>query len=406
MALARIISNSRECVRELAVNLLDRGYAVEIVSPEAIPDNFADLELRVESDIPAFLTGSAEVHNGERSTSLQFVHHLKTPMPHFNRRPPGSGAPAAFKTESAPFRESHVVASAEQKVAEKGEVPLSSRKAREVAAIPSVPVAPNAKQDVIEEVEVAPSAANAPAPSHIKPEILTAAADVTPSIMVPEQLPAAPQGTKEPSKFAIKIIIPKSKSASKRISRRGGWFWRAALTSFGVLMAALGLGLGTTRLGGTAALSNHDASGAAVVAGVDNQPSSLVVAPIAPMTNSPAPVPATSAIAPSSPARPATSAVVTSGKQEAKPAVLATAAAASPRNAAAATRAKVASAKSHHAKARRHVDDVVAPDTVTYFDEGAKPVRVERFTHHPATPAKHDGAVAASKTGVNDRTVP
>ena len=48
MALARIITRSHTCSRELALDLLARGYAVEIVSPDEIPENLADLELRVE----------------------------------------------------------------------------------------------------------------------------------------------------------------------------------------------------------------------------------------------------------------------------------------------------------------------------------------------------------------------
>jgi hypothetical protein len=50
MTLARIITHSNLCARELAFHLLGRGYAVEIVSPDSIPDNFADLELRVDAD--------------------------------------------------------------------------------------------------------------------------------------------------------------------------------------------------------------------------------------------------------------------------------------------------------------------------------------------------------------------
>jgi hypothetical protein len=88
MALARIITRSQTCSRELALDLLARGYAVEIVSPDAIPDNLADLELRVEEDPGNQLVANVATHNGERSASLDFVHYLKTPMPDFVRRPP------------------------------------------------------------------------------------------------------------------------------------------------------------------------------------------------------------------------------------------------------------------------------------------------------------------------------
>lgn len=87
MPLARIISRSAECSRELALDLLARGYTVEIVSPDRIPDNFADLELRVDAAPGDQLIASVEAHNGNRSSSLDFVHHLKAPMMDFIRRP-------------------------------------------------------------------------------------------------------------------------------------------------------------------------------------------------------------------------------------------------------------------------------------------------------------------------------
>src|SRR4029077_5781176 len=88
MALARIITRSQPCSRQLALDLIARGYAVEIVSPDSIPDNLADLELRVEEDPGNQLVASVEAHNGERSASLEFLHYLKAPMPDFIRRPP------------------------------------------------------------------------------------------------------------------------------------------------------------------------------------------------------------------------------------------------------------------------------------------------------------------------------
>jgi hypothetical protein len=88
MALARIITRSHTCSRQLAFDLIARGYAVEIVSPDAIPDNLADLELRVEEDPGNQLVANVEAHNGEHTASLEFLHHLKAPMPDFIRRPP------------------------------------------------------------------------------------------------------------------------------------------------------------------------------------------------------------------------------------------------------------------------------------------------------------------------------
>ena len=87
MALARIITRSHACSRELALDLLARGYTVEIVSPEAIPDSLADLELRVDNAGDQ-LVANVTAHDGDRSTSLEFLHHLKAPMGDFIRRVP------------------------------------------------------------------------------------------------------------------------------------------------------------------------------------------------------------------------------------------------------------------------------------------------------------------------------
>src|SRR5260370_20275708 len=87
MALARIITRSHAGSRELALDLLARGYAVEIVSPDKIPENIADLELRIDTGLADRLTATVEAHDGERSASLEFVHYLKAPMVDFIRRP-------------------------------------------------------------------------------------------------------------------------------------------------------------------------------------------------------------------------------------------------------------------------------------------------------------------------------
>src|ERR1700757_2865706 len=102
MALARIITRSNACSRELALDLLGRGYAVEIVSPDSVPDDLADLELRVEEDPGNHLVASVEAHNGEHTAALEFLHYLKAPMPDFVRRPPElhEAAPSSEKPVS------------------------------------------------------------------------------------------------------------------------------------------------------------------------------------------------------------------------------------------------------------------------------------------------------------------
>jgi len=103
MALARIITRSHLCSRELALDLIARGYAVEIVSPDSIPDNLADLELRVEEDPGNQLVASVAAHNGEHSASLEFLHYLKAPMPDFIRRPPEAHEAAHLPEPSVSF---------------------------------------------------------------------------------------------------------------------------------------------------------------------------------------------------------------------------------------------------------------------------------------------------------------
>ena len=88
MALARIITRSDNCSRELALSLLDRGYAVEIVTPDEVPGNFADLELRVEATSCERLTASVIARNGEYSATLDFVGHLKVPTSNAVLTPP------------------------------------------------------------------------------------------------------------------------------------------------------------------------------------------------------------------------------------------------------------------------------------------------------------------------------
>src|ERR1700675_435153 len=113
MPLARIITRSRPCSRQLAFDLLARGYAVEIVSPDSIPDNLADLELRVEEDPGNQLVASVEAHNGGRTASLDFLHYLKAPMPDFIRRPPDPH-------QAVPFPEPPVSFNAEQSAEDVG----------------------------------------------------------------------------------------------------------------------------------------------------------------------------------------------------------------------------------------------------------------------------------------------
>src|SRR3984885_631446 len=107
MALARIITRSETCSQELALVLVARGYTVEIVSPDKVPNNIADLELRVDAGSGDELVANVEAHRGERTASLKFVHHLKAPLLDFPSRPSefgdaadSPGEPVSFTTGS------------------------------------------------------------------------------------------------------------------------------------------------------------------------------------------------------------------------------------------------------------------------------------------------------------------
>jgi len=88
MPVARIITRSETCARQLALDLIARGYAVEVVAPDSVPGDFADLELRVEEDSGNRLVARVEARNGGRSASLDFVHHLRAPLADFEPRAP------------------------------------------------------------------------------------------------------------------------------------------------------------------------------------------------------------------------------------------------------------------------------------------------------------------------------
>lgn len=259
MSLARIISRSHQCSRELALDLLARGYAVEIVSPDAIPDNFADLELRVEADASNELTATVEVREGAHATSLDFIHHLKASMGDFVRRPPETSQTAYFPAQPVSFN-------AEQGVTEDVELPSENWRPPE-AACPSLEVPPHSEES---------------------------ACLITP----PEQLPPPTKEQEKHARRGVTIIIHRSKPKQTGTPRSRGWFWRAVMTWAAVMVLALVLGRGIRR-GGTASV-NH---------GSQNGPAKTTV-PDANLLTNPAPEHAAAPVAVPTPA----------GKSEAKPA--------------------------------------------------------------------------------------
>ncbi|HMD17145.1 MAG TPA: hypothetical protein VKH18_10800, partial [Terriglobales bacterium] len=239
MALARIITRSHPCSRELALDLLARGYAVEIVSPEKIPDNIADLELRVDTGPGDQLIASVEAHNGEHSASLEFLHHLKAPMVDFIRRSPEPRASLHPSEETVrlnpePSEDVELSADAPQLaatiVSPMVETPVDARRdpgfdiivgARLVlptAPLPSPPVEPRGYFAIDESIDES-------------------------------MIDGAP--------IAERAMAPPTRQSRRRV-RPAGWFW-AALTFAGVVLLALVLAFGLRQTGKTSAHSSEAA---------------------------------------------------------------------------------------------------------------------------------------------------
>jgi len=254
MALARIITRSHSCSRQLAFDLIARGYAVEIVSPDSIPDNLADLELRVEEDPGNQLVASVEAHNGERTASLEFVHYLKAPMPDFIRRPP----PEPHK--EVHFPEPPVSFNAEQS-AEDVELRADAPQQVSTAVSPTAKILDDSKLD--SELDRKPDS--------VEGARLILQPDPLPSLPVdpPGQDGVEVSTTARPmiakqmiAKLAIaKLAIARTVREWKWRDLPAGWsFWRIALTVLSAVLLALVLGFGMRRTGRASAAQNSAAA--------------------------------------------------------------------------------------------------------------------------------------------------
>jgi hypothetical protein len=255
MALARIITRSRPCSRQLAFDLLARGYAVEIVSPDSIPDNLADLELRVEEDPGNQLVASVEARNGERSASLEFVHYLKAPMPDFIRRPP----PEPHK--EVHFPEPPVSFNAEQ--SDEGvELPAHAPPQVSTALSPTAKILDDSKLDPELSPEEGAGLILQPdpllslpvdPPGHDAVEVSTMARP-----MIAKQIIAKPMIAKL---MIAKLAIARTVREWEWRDIPAGWsFWRIALTVASAVLLALVLGFGMRRTGRASAAQNSAAA--------------------------------------------------------------------------------------------------------------------------------------------------
>jgi hypothetical protein len=270
MALARIITRSRLCSRQLAFDLLARGYAVEIVSPDSIPDNLADLELRVEEDPGNQLVASVEARNGERSASLEFVHYLKAPMPDFIRRPP----PEPHKVVH--FQEQPVVLRVERSD-EEVELPADAPPQVSTAVSQTAKILGASKLDPELSPEEGAGLILQPdpllslpvdPPGHDAVEVSTMARPMIAKQLIAKQIMAKLTIAKQAMAKLTMAKLTMAKLAIARTVREWEWrdipagwsFWRIALTVLSAVLLALVLGFGMRRTGRASAAQNSAAT--------------------------------------------------------------------------------------------------------------------------------------------------
>ncbi len=416
MALARIITRSQACSRELALDLLSRGYAVEIVSPDSVPDNIADLELRVEEDPGNQLVASVEAHNGARSASLDFVHHLKVPMADFVRRPPDSVATESGKPETGARETVETVCVPEIRLVEEPGI-FSERSLENHEVIAGV------SQSDVESVSAATPVLLESHPAEASrpkfPEEETVFSFSLPDVA---QSQPAEKTTTECSSFVEEASAGDSSETGEPVlaptvdgqgtagpaeySHRlvASWRWRAALTFASMVLLAVLVMFGWRLTGTSARISGALAAGKATTpATVANSLTGAKSASATPTdaarvqgNGSNSSISSPSAISSDSTASslatfPASKSAGNSD-HTAKPSAAAHAESAGVTNSAL-TKKTVGAAASH-----RNNDELIARDTVTYLDERYKPATKAHAAKHPPRPAhkRSSGVVAAN----------
>jgi hypothetical protein len=373
MALARIITRSHACSRELALDLLARGYVVEIVSPDKIPDNIADLELRVDAGPGDRLTATVEAHDGERSASLEFLHYLKAPMVDFIRRPPEP--PEVVRLSEQPVRFN--AAPSIESVGLPAEAPQPAPEIVSPAA--SVPLA--RELDPEEGARLAVPHDSVPTPPVELPSYFA----VEDSTVVG---PAIARPT------SARPTVPRPMQSVRRRDRSAAWRWRAALTFAGVVLLAVVLGFGMHRTGKGAAQS----SGVAPVEKVATASTEMNFLGAADSEKDAGKDPGQVSALAESP-----SAVKSKGNSGHAP------------KGAPVAKAATATASHQVGASRTHSDDLIARNTVTYLDKRFAPRPVNKSAPKVKTaksPArrpslrKHGDAIAANEVIYLDKPSP
>jgi hypothetical protein len=319
MALARIITRSDAYSRELTLDLLARGYAVEIVSPDKIPDNIADLELRVDAGPGDQLIASVVIR---RSPEPREATRIPEEPVSFHAEPAIEDvelpaalpqlAPQTFSVAAETLHEPEFDA-------EEG-----ARRISPLDTFPSWPVEPpipSAEENsTIEQVAMRPTI-------------------VRPTMVGPTMVPP----TREPQPF----------------HRPAGWFWRAGLTFASVMLLALVLGFGMRR-SGKAPAQNSGAVSAEKNAAASPDVNLLSAAdPEKDTEKDPGKDPGQVASTAAPPSAMKSEANSSQPPKESLPAK------------AGATTARAATSTAGAKSSRRYGDDLIARDTVTYLDKHA-----------------------------------
>ena len=346
-------------------------FRSEIVSPDKIPDNIADLELRVDAGPGDQLIARVEAHDGERSASLEFVHHLKAPMVDFIRRPPEPGDAVRFPEQPVSFNAEPSIEDVELPA----DVPqLAAKTVSQAAEILLDPeLDPEKGTRLILPLEQSPSLPVEP-PGYYP----GGASTIAQPIARPTVLPTMVQPSREP----------------QRRDRPAGWFWRAALTFASVVLLALVLGFGMRRTGKSSAQSSGAVPAEKAAAASTDVDLLSAVGP----EKDPGQV---SAAAVSPPA------IKSGGSSDhaQKESQVETAGASAARASTARSEARISS---------RTGDDLIARDTVIYFDRrtsdeaAARAKSSKRFARlHPSSRQHGDGVIAANiVTYLNNKPTP
>ncbi len=389
------------------MDLLARGYAVEIISPDSIPNDIADLELRVDTVLGNQLIASVEAHNGERTASLEFLHQLKAPMADFIRRPPEPRESAHSPKEPVSF---HAVPNVEA-VELPAEAPQPAPKAvspADVLPAPKLDREEGARlilpPEPLPSVPVEPPISCAVEASTIARSTTVEAMLVEPTLVETTTVEAA---LIEPTTVEPTLVQPREKPQPP--DRARGWFWRAALAFASVVLLALVLGLGMRRTGkasaqGSAAAPTENVAPASTDVGLSSgaiperdpqkDPGQVLAAPVLP------PAAPTIRSEGNSNHAPEESRVAKAGAATAS---TAKAPIAKPSTAKTST-TKPSTAKAEAMTSHRLGADLIARDTVTYFDERAsnetalraKPAK--RFARQHQRSGKYSGGVIAANT--------